>query len=93
MRQGARCVVIQLYHIGTGEALQAKELTCYLALKKIRTCYWQADIPAGSKLFLADDAAAVMLDAGTLEPIPPAVLLPGRAGQEAARRQAEEFLG
>jgi hypothetical protein len=76
--------VLQVRHIGTGKAVLASELGCYVATSTISTPWWRQTIRASAKLLLTEEAAAEMIQAGTIRPLAPQVLVRWRDGCDAA---------
>lgn len=89
---GIACLVIQLRHHSTGAIIPATDLACYVALGRIETPWYRMTVGKRSKLFLTDEAAADMLAAGTIEPLPPADLIPWREAKDRHKAQAEDDL-
>ncbi len=83
-RSGSKFTVMQLRAVQGGEALHAADLTAYTVLEKLETPWWKITIGIGSRMILADDAAASLLASGTIEPIFSETLLPWRPAYEAA---------
>lgn len=77
--------VLQTRVIATGKPLAADELTAYQVLHPIETPWFGVRIAKRSKMFLADDAAAALIESGQIQPIPPAPLVPWRQGYDAQR--------
>lgn len=74
---------IQLVRMATGEPLPASELTCYrVAAKRIVSPWFKIEFQAGSRIFLAEDAAAGLLAAGLIEKTYDEPLLKHRGGHE-----------
>lgn len=84
---GNRQLVLQTRGIKTGEALSAVDLTAYRVLQPIGTPWFGITIGKGSRMLLADDAAAPLIESGQIEPILSAPLVPWRQGYD-ARSQA-----
>lgn len=84
-RSGSRFTVLQVRPVNGGKALNAADLTAYTVLQPVETPFWQIRIGKGSRMILADDAAAHLLSAGMIEPILSETLAPWRPAYEAAK--------
>jgi len=82
-------LVLQIRHAETRELIDPTELQAFRATVAIRTP-WLFDLRAGSKLLITGEAARVMVQAGTLEPIEEPPLIP--FGQ-AATTQTKDLRG
>jgi hypothetical protein len=82
---GPKFNVLQLRAVSGGAALDAGDLAAYAVLLPVETPWWKIRIGPGSKMFLADDAAAPLLAEGMIEPILSETLIPWRNGEESAR--------
>lgn len=82
---GSKFTVLQVRAVSGGAALDAGDLAAYVVLLPVETPWWKIRIGAGSRMFLADDAAGPLLANGMIEPIMSETLVPWRAGEESAR--------
>ena len=88
-RSGSKFTVLQLRAVNGGEAVNALDLAAYSVLMPVQTPWWKVTLGKGSRMFLADDAAAPLLSEGMIEPILSETLIPWRPAEEAA--QAEKY--
>ena len=84
-------VVMQLREIFTGEPVPTADLKPYRCAGHIETSWHSINIRKGSLLFLNDQAAAELLEAGTIVPTHPESLVLNREHDDAkAVRKWEE---
>ena len=82
--KGKKFTVVQVRSVATGKLIHAADATCYSVLVAVETPWWGLKIDKGSRMILADDAAAPLLASGRIEPVSSQTLISWRAGFEAA---------
>ncbi len=87
---GYRFTVLQVRAVNGGKALNAADLTAYTVLQTVETPWWKVTIGKGSRMLLADDAAAPLLSEAMIEPILSETLVPWRLAYEAAQAAKHE---
>ncbi len=75
--------VLQVRAVKGGKALNAADLTAYAVLQPVETPWWKITIGKGSRMILADDAAAPLLAQAMIEPLFSETLVPWRPAYEA----------
>ncbi len=79
----SRFTVLQVRSVKDGKALNAPDLTAYTVLQPVETPWWKIRIGKGSRMILADDAAAPLLAQAMIEPLFSETLVPWRPAYEA----------
>jgi hypothetical protein len=82
---GVKFTVLQVRAVNGGKALNALDLTAYVVLRPVETPWRKVTIGKGSRMLLADDAAAHLLSEAMIEPILSETLVPWRPAYEAAQ--------